>query len=151
MHPSISIRFLDDFEDFLYTYLNERAPQVPTEAKNTIVKYLPFAVIVMIIAQISAMLSFFHVNTLLDGLGYLYSSNEGIIGIIGLVLLGGAVVFEGIAVPLLFRNKLYGWKLMFYALIFTQINEIINLNIINILFSGLILIFLLFQIKDHYV
>lgn len=150
MLPTISLPILDDTEDFFYEYLNEKAPHIPGDVKETIVKYLPFAVMLIIVAQISAILTFFHVNTLFEGLGYLYSSNEGVIGIIGLILLGGAIVCEGAALPLLFRYKRYGWRLLLYSVLITQLNELINLNIINLIFSGLVILYVLFQVREHY-
>lgn len=150
MIPTISLPILDDIEESLYTYLNEKVPHIPDDAKETVVKYLPYAVILFIIGQISSILAFFHVNTLFDGLGYLYSSNSGPIGVVGIILLGMAIFLEATALPLLFRRIRYGWRLLFYAILLTQINEIINLNIINLLFSGLVILYILFQTRDRY-
>lgn len=150
MIPTISLPILDDIEDILNKYLNEKAPHIPPEAKENIVKYLPYAVMVFILAQIAAILAFFHINTLFEGLGYLYSTSEGIIGIIGLIVLSGAIAFESIALPLLFKNIRYGWKLLLYAVLLTQVNDIINLNIINLIFSGLLILYVLFQVRESY-
>ena len=150
MIPKISLPLLDDLEDTLYTYLNEKIPHIPSDAKETIVKYLPYAAIIFIVAQISAILAFFHVSTLFDGLGYLYSSKEGVIGIVGIILLIVAIALEGIALPLLFRRVRYGWRLLLYSVIIAQVNEVINLNIINILIIGLVTLYILFQVREYY-
>lgn len=150
MIPTISIAELDDLEEKAYSYFSEKVPAIPAEAKETIVKFLPYAVILIIIAQVAAIISFFQISTVFDGLGYLYSINPGVIGVIGMILLGLAIFLECVALSFLFKHRLYGWRLLMYAVILTQINELINLNIINLLFSGLIILFILFQTRDRY-
>lgn len=150
MIPTISLPILDTIEDILNKYLNEKAPHIPQEAKENIVKYIPYAVMLIMLAQIAAILAFFHVNTVFEGLGYLYATSEGVIGVIGIILLGGAIVLEGLALPLLFKHIRYGWKLLLYAVLISEINDMINLNIINLIFSGLLILYVLFQVRESY-
>jgi hypothetical protein len=150
MMPTISIPFLDDLEEKAYSYFSDKVPSIPAEAKETIVKFLPYAVILILLAQAAAIVSFFQISTVFDGLGYLYSVNPGVIGVISIILLGLALCLEAMALSYLFKHRLYGWRLLTYAVILTQINELINLNIINLLFSGLIILFILFQTRDRY-
>lgn len=150
MIPTISVPFLDDLEEKAYSYFTDKVPSIPAEAKDTIVKFLPYAVILIILAQASAIISFFQVSTVFDGLGYLYSVNPGIVGVVGIIILGLAIFLEATALSFLFKHRLYGWRLLVYAVLLTQINELINLNIINFLFSGLVILFILFQTRDRY-
>lgn len=150
MIPTISIPILDDLEEKAYSYFSDKVPSIPAEAKETIVKFLPYAVILILLAQAAAIISFFQISTVFDGLGYLYSVNPGVVGVISIILLGLAIFLEATALPSLFRHMRYGWKLLLYAVVVTQINELINLNIINLLFSGLVILFILFQTRDRY-
>ena len=150
MLPEISHPILDNIEDFCKLYLDEKVPHIPAEAKAQIVRHLPIAVIIIIVAQLASILSYFQIVTLFTGLGYLYYVSPGIIGFVGILLLAVAALLEGVAVPLLFRHKIKGWRYVFYAVLVAGINDIINLNIVNLIFAGLVILYILFQVRDEY-
>lgn len=150
MIPELSHPILDDTEDKLYEYLNEKVPHMPPEAKTSIVKFMPVGLVIIIVAQLASIMSFFHVNSVFEGLGYLYGMSEGIIGVISVILLTLAVLLEAVSIPLLLKHKILGWRYVFYAVLLAAINDLVTVNLINFVFGGALLLYVLFQVRDNY-
>ena len=137
-------------ENLFHTYLYEQAPPMPPEARQTIMRYLPWAVIFIIVLQISSIVSFFQLTSLFVALGYIYTLGWGPLGYIGIMLLVFAVIFEITALPELFKHTKKGWQFLYYAILIGMVNDILSLNILNALFVGVISLYILFQIRELY-
>lgn len=147
---------LTGLEGFFDTYLHVKAPfQLPTGAKEFIVKYGPWiTLIILIIAAIVII----PLTLLTLGLmtaatpvmvagGYASNSVMGYIQIaIGLITL----VMEAIAIPKLLKRQLSGWKLVYWAALLSALGSLLSLQIVSLVLGLLISMYILFQIREYY-
>lgn len=144
---------LKQLEDTLELYFVKKAPALPTNIKDILVKIAPYLVIISLIMTIPAIL-------LLLGLGGFATTIAPAGGAdavatlpnmwIGIILLIPVVILDAMAVPGLFARKAIGWKYIFWAQLIGVVSSIIQFNIIGGLIGAIIGFYILFQIKSHY-
>lgn len=144
---------LKQLEDTLELYFVKKAPALPTNIKDLLVKIAPYLVIISLIMTIPAIL-------LLLGLGSFATMIAPAGGAdtvatlpnmwIGIVLLIPVVILDAMAVPGLFARKAVGWKYIFWAQLIALVSSIIQFNIVGGIIGAIIGFYILFQIKSHY-
>lgn len=155
-------------EQKLDEWLVKKAPfQLPEHSKVTLVKMLPWLTLIGGVLAAIAVLNLFnwlmlaqnasnYVNMAAQGYGY-YSSNLAVAWLgLGILLLEAILFF--IAFPALKARKKLGWNLLYYVaaanIAYSVLYLFIDTNIASFiisLFSSLIGLYLLFQIRNHYV
>lgn len=151
---------LPGLEGFFDTYLRIKAPfQLPAGAKEWIVKYGPWIMLVLIVIS-----AFVIIPMLLVALGLRTATVQvqmayGVqtawtgMGTMGWVKLAGgliALVMEAIAIPSLMKRKLSGWKLVYYAGLVSAVCSILTFDIIGFVLGLVIGMYFLFQIRSYY-
>jgi len=144
-----------DLMGFLDFYLVKKAPfQLPDAAKEAIVKFGPWVVVVLLILSLPLVLFALGLGALgsvfapFGGGAYAYSyvTGFGITTIFIIAYFG----LEIAALPGLFARRMSGWNLMFYARIATLIFSLLIGSIVAGLVSALIGLYVLFQIRSLY-
>lgn len=140
-------------EALLEQYFGKKAPVLPQNVKEIIVKIAPYLTILSVILTIPAILLLFGlggVATVLSPLGGV----ESVTGLptmwVGIVLLIPSVILEGMAIPGLFSRSLSAWRLIFWAQLISVVASLVQLNILGAVLSILIGFYLLFQVKNLY-
>ena len=138
----------------LEPYFLKKAPQLPANIREIIVKIVPyFTVIGVIIAAMGLLLAvgITAVATpallFLGGMGGAQAVAGGVVGLVFLVIQG---ILEAMAIPGLFKRQKAAWNLLFLANIVGAIYNLISLNIIGLVVGFLISFYLLYQIKSYY-
>lgn len=132
-------------EEFFVT----KAPfQIPTEAREAIVKYGPWVMLVLMILSLPALIALLGLSTLFTTLAVasgksMFSVIPGIISLISLVV-------NAMALPGLFKRSKQGWQYAYYAQWLSVIASVVSLSVVSALVSGLIGFYILFQIKHLY-
>lgn len=144
---------LAQLEGTLNEYFGKKAPALPQNAKEIIVKIAPFLAIVSIVLTLPAIM-------LLLGLGGLTTALAPLGGVnsvalvptmwVSILLLIPVVVLEVMAIPGLFAKTAKAWKYMYWAQLITIVSSLIQLNIVGALLSALIGFYILFQVKSFY-
>jgi len=140
--PDVKTLFVQ-FETLAEEYLGKKAPALPENAKEMIVKYSPY--IAIAVAVIGA-LGTLGLGALLGPLALLGGYSFSILSLISLA----SLVMEGMAIPGLFARKASAWKLMYYATLVSAVYLLLRLDIGNLILSTAISLYLLFQVKSYY-
>lgn len=146
---------LGKLEETLELYLVKKAPfQLPQNVKELIVKFAPWVTIVVLVITLPLVLFAFGLGAVVAPFAFLagpqYGVSYGLNYIISMVVLGIALVLELMAVPGLFSRSAKAWRLVYWATLITVVSNILTLNIISGLLSGLISLYFLFQVKSLY-
>lgn len=141
---------MSTLEDTLELYLVKKAPSIPTNIKDLIVKFGPYLVALSLLTTIPSVLALFGLSSLYRGLGVFrtYPLSTGYQ--LSLLIMTINFVLVAIALPGLFKTKLSSWRFLFYSGIVSFLYSLIFGNIISALLSTLIGFYLLFQIKSYY-
>ena len=144
---------LTQVEGTLDEYFGKKAPALPQNIKEIIVKIAPYLVIISLIFAIPAILALFGIGslaTVLSPLGGARSVAGSLTIWVGTILIVSSVILEIMAVPGLFSRKITAWRYMFWAQLITIISILVQINIVGALLSTLIGFYILFQIKSLY-
>lgn len=144
----ISNKYLTQIEEKLDLYFGKKAPAMPENIKEFIVKYSPYLTLIALALSIPALLLALGLSSAFMPLAYAggYRPAFSISVIVSLI----AMVLEIIALPGLFKRTKDSWQLMFIASLVMIISYIFDLNIGSLIISGAISFYILFQIKSYY-
>lgn len=142
--------YIKELYDLLELYLVKKAPALPTGAKEGIVKFGPWIILIMIIMTLPMILALFGLGTLIMPLSYLGGINAGMGYTVALVLSGVSLVLEAIALPGLFRRELKAWNLVYYATLVSAVQSAVSFNIVGLILGTAISLYILFQVRSYY-
>src|SRR5688500_14577892 len=112
-------------------YLVKKAPALPKGAKDAIVQFGPWIVLVLFILTLPVILALLGIGTVLSPFAYMGGAGEGILYTISMIIIAVALVLEAMAIPGLFKRQMRGWTLMYYSVLLSALSNLLNLNIIG--------------------
>lgn len=133
-------------DEFLELYLVKKAPSLPANIKEFIVKYGPYISIVMMALMAPVIIAVFGFSSL----AYLGGVRSGFNFSISTIFMIGQLALQIIALPGLFKRAKSAWRLMFYASLVGLVYSILSGAIVNGLISVVLSLYILFQIKPLY-
>lgn len=140
-------------EETLDEYFGKKAPALPQNIKEIIVKIAPYLVIIGLIFTIPAifvLLGLGSIATVLAPVGGAQSVASVPTMWIGILLLIPVIILEAMAVPGLFSRKVVAWRYVFWAQIITIVSNLVQLNIVGGIISAIIGFYILFQVRGLY-
>lgn len=141
---------LGQLEDTLEVYLVKKAPALPENVKEIIVKFAPWLTLIMLIIALPAILFAFGLGAIVAPFAMLGGVHAGISWGLGLVFSAITLVIEVIALPGLFKRSKASWNLLFYATLVTAVDNLISFNLGGLVIGSLISWYFLFQVKEYY-
>lgn len=141
---------LSSLEETLNEYLGKKAPQLPPNAKEAIVKFGPWITLVLLVLSLPAVLALFGLGTLFSPFSYMMGVQMGLAYTLSLVVLAVSLVLEALAIqPLMHRSK-KGWNLMYYATIVGTVSSVLASQLGGAILGALISLYILFQVRSYY-
>lgn len=137
-------------DEFLELYLVKKAPSLPENIKEFIVKYGPYISIVMMALMAPAIIAVLGFSSLAMPFAYLGGVRSGFNFSISTIFMIGQLALQIIALPGLFKRAKSAWRLMFYASLVGLVYSILSGAIVNGLISVVLSLYILFQIKPLY-
>lgn len=146
---------MGQLEANLDEYLGKKAPAIPKEWKEFIVKIAPYLAIIGVVIGIPGVLAIFGLSAFVVPLGTIGGvvSGQPFLGvgyIISVLFLAGVVILEALSISPLFKRSKTGWNYMFYATLLGAIQNLINFNIGGLVIGTLLSLYVLFQVKEFY-
>lgn len=144
---------LAQLEGTLDEYFGKKAPALPQNIKEILVKVAPYLVIIGLIFTLPAILLLLglgSVATVLAPVGGAQSVASVPTMWIGILLLVPVVILEAMAVPGLFSRKAVAWRYVFWAQLITIVSNLVRFDIVGGIISALIGFYILFQVKSLY-
>ena len=144
---------LNALESTLNLYFGKKAPALPKEIKELLVKLAPYLAILGVIIAIPGLLlalGFGGIATMMAPFG-----GPKMIGYVpgmwlSLLLSVPLVILEIMAIPGLFKRKMIAWKYLCWAELIAVAASVIQLNIVGAIIGALIGFYLLFQVRSLY-
>jgi len=152
MNTNKSQGFLSKLEDFFNTYLHKKAPfHLPPAAREWIVKYGPWIVLVLMILAVPVILAAFSLSAVLSPFAAGYApARFYTVSIISEIVNLLALIIEIAALPGLFKRTLKGWHLLYYAVLISAVAQLLDGQIFSLIFNVVISMYFLFEVREYY-
>lgn len=141
---------LNDLENKLEEFFVKKMPAFPDKAKEVIVKYGPYIIVVMMVLTIPAILTLFGFGLGLTPFAFIGGMRLGFSFVISILFYLVIMVLEIAALPALFKRQMKGWKILFYLSLVSAVSNIINFDFGGLIIGTGISWYVLFQIKSYY-
>lgn len=141
-------QYTDQLDKILSEYLVGKAPALPKDIKELLVKLAPFFAILAVIFGLPALLAVFGLGAVMTPFAWVAGARTGIYWLfwaVGIV----QVVLAGMSIQPLFARSGHGWRLMYYSQLVSIISSLGNVNIGSLIFT-VISLYLLYQVKSSY-
>ncbi len=148
--PFINNSALNQLETTIDLYLVKKAPALPPNAKEAIVKFGPWIILVLFILALPLVLALLGLGTFLAPFSFLGGVGAGFNYILAMIVLAVTLVLEALAIPGLFKRTNKAWYLVYYSVLLSALSSLLQLNLFNFLIGSLISLYILFQVKSHY-
>ena len=142
--------YLGDLEKLCEEYLVNKAPALPANVKEAIVKFGPWISLILMLVSLPAILGLLGLGAALTPFSYLGGLNAGFSYTASIVFTIVVLVMQLIALPGLFKRKLSGWKMMFYASLVEAVHNVVLFNLGGLIIGTLLSLYILFQVKKLY-
>lgn len=146
---------MGQLESNLDLYLGKKAPQLPKEWREFLVKVAPYLAIIGVIIGIPGVLALLGVGTFIVPLGTIGGivSGRPFLGVgflINILFLGAMIVLEALAISPLFKRSKNGWNLLYYSTLLGAVQNLLSFNLGGLIIGTLLSLYLLFQVKEYY-
>lgn len=137
-------------ETFIELYAVKKAPSLPAEAKDVVVRYSPYLAVIALIFSVPALLTLFGLGILINRYAYLGGVYYGSAFSLDLLFLLASVVLSTMAIPGLFARKASAWRLVYFSVLVNTLRAIFSFNLGGLIIGSAISLYILFQVKSYY-
>jgi len=141
---------MTELESLLEEYLVKKAPALPENIKEIIVKFGPWITLILMLLALPVLLAAFGLGAAFMPLAVMGGARFGLMSMLSLALSVASLVLEFMALPGLFKRQKQGWKFMYYATLVGAVSSAVHLDIIGLVVGTLISLYVIFQIKSYY-
>lgn len=141
---------LVELENKLAEFFTKKLPALPEKAKELIVKFGPYLVVVMLVLTIPAILALIGIGIAATPFAFVGGLRGGIGYVISLIFGLAMLVLEIMAVPGLFKRQMKAWKLLFYISLISAVSYVLSFNLGGLIIGTGISWYILFQIRSYY-
>ncbi len=142
--------YLKQLEDILSDYLVKKAPALPTNIKEIIVKFAPWVTLILFIITLPVVLAFFGLGAILAPLSFFGGMTVGTNYILTLIFSAVMLVLEALAIPGLFKRARGAWNLLFYSALVGALQNVVTFNLGGLIIGTLLGLYILFQVREYY-
>jgi len=140
---------LDELEIKLEDFFTKKVWNLPTKAKDIIVKLLPYLSLLALVIMIPMVLSLVGL-TMLSPFAYMGGLRAGIgysVSIIFALITG---VLAIVIVPGLFKKEKKAWKVMYWISLINAVSSLLKMDLGGLIIGTGLSWYVLFQIKEYY-
>jgi hypothetical protein len=141
---------LRQLEDLLAEYLVKKAPALPNNVKEIIVKFAPWVTLIVMLMTLPLVLAVFGLGAIFAPFSFLGGLHTGVSYMISIALSAVALVLEALAIPGLFKRSRGGWNLVFYSALVQAVESAVTFNLGGLVIGSLVSLYFLFQIREYY-
>lgn len=142
--------YIQDLEKSLETYFLHKAPKMPQELQDILVKFGPWLMLLMLIFSVVGLLGSLAAGSFVTPFAYAAGKTAGILFTIIWALSIVILVIQAMALPGLFKREMRSWRLLFYATLVGILQNVIAMNFLGLIIGAAIGFYILFQIKHNY-
>jgi hypothetical protein len=143
-------QYLAEFETQLNDIFGKKAPALPDNVKEFIVKYGPYIALVLLVINLPIILAAIGLSAIFAPMAALGGVNAFTGLSLGIIFLIITVTLQALALPGLFKRALQGWRLLFYSSLFSLVYSLLTGSLVSGLIGVAIGFYFLFQIRPYY-
>jgi hypothetical protein len=144
---------LSQLEGTFEEYFVKKAPALPQNIKELLVKIAPYLSILLAILILPSLLFLLGIGglaTVLAPIGGASAVTQLPTMWISILILVPVVILEIMAIPGLFARKAVAWKYLYWAQLISAVSSLVQFNILGAIIGLVIGLYLLFQVKSFY-
>jgi len=141
---------MTEFEDKLNDIFGKKAPALPENVKEFLVKAAPYLAILGAIMSVPAILLILGLGAVATPFAVAGGMNPLAGFSFGSIFLIANTVLMIMAIPGLFKRTMGAWRLMFYSTLVSAIGSLVSLSIGGLIIGTAIGFYFLFQLKPSY-
>ena len=142
--------YFTQLDETLELYLVKKAPALPVNAKEAIVKFAPWITLIMIVLALPAILAIFGLGAIVMPFSYIGGLRYGLNYTLSMIVAAVVLVVEAIAIPGLLKRSKGAWNLVYYATLIGAVQNLLTFNIGGLVIGTLLSLYILFQVKSYY-
>lgn len=144
--------FMKKVENWLEDVFGKKAPQLPDNWREVIVKVMPWITLILMVLALPLILVALGISAVALPITMVAGVRGGTLNIVLLLISIASLVLELIALPGLFKRQLRSWYLIYYAALLGVISAVIGLLSMSVggIIGSAIGFYILFQIKKYY-
>lgn len=146
---------MSQLEAILDKYLREKAPSLPKNWKDFLVKIVPYLAIIGVILGVPTVLVLLGLNTV--GLPFLMVGGAmtgrpflGVSYLVANLFFIATLVLQALAISPLFKRQEKGWRYLYYAALVGGVASLIRFDLVGLIIGTGLPLYLLFQVKEYY-
>ncbi|HLB61109.1 MAG TPA: hypothetical protein VJL83_05905 [Patescibacteria group bacterium] len=144
---------LTQLERTLDEYFGKKAPALPANVKDIIVKIAPYLVIISVIFMLPGLLALFGLGGMMTA--FAPFGGMGSAGMVrgmwvSILLFVPVIILEVMAIPGLFSRTITAWRYVYWGQLIAIVASLVQFDIFGAIISALIGFYILFQIKSFY-
>lgn len=141
---------LSQIESQLDLYLVDKAPSIPKQWKEILVKIAPWLIAIGVIFSLPAILAIFGFAAVFSPFAYMGGLRYGAGFSISWIFLLIALVLNILALPGLFKRAKQGWYFLYYGALVSAVQNLVTFNLGGLIIGTLLSLYILFQLKEYY-
>lgn len=141
-------QYTDSLDKILSEYLVKKAPMLPKNIKDLLVKLAPYFAILAVVFGLPAILAVFGLGAMMTPFALVAGAKTGMYWLITVVAFV-QIILSGLSIKPLFARSGHGWRLMYYSQLLGVVSGLGNFDLVNLFFT-LLSLYLLYQVKSSY-
>src|SRR5258706_11606849 len=133
----------------LELYLVKKAPALPKNLKELLVKLAPWLTILVVVFTIPALLSMFGFGAMMYGTTYggYVMAKTGFAYSMPFVFLIAIWVLKALSIPGLMKRTMAGWNYVYYAVLVEAVYALVNFHLFSLIIGTTLSLYILFQLR----
>lgn len=143
---------MEQLNKTLELYLVKKAPALPGNIKELLVKFAPWISILLVVLGLPAVMALFGLGAMMYSIPYagygMYRAGGGFS--LAALFLIATLALQTLAVPGLMKRKVAGWNFIYYGVWVSAVSSLLYGQIVSLIIGTLISLYFLFQVKSLY-
>lgn len=131
-------------------YLVKKAPNLPINWKDFIVKILPWFTLIVLILSVPLILAFLGISLFVLPFSFPGGLGSGVNAFISWLVLVASFILDLLALRGLFDIKKQGWTYLYWGVLLNGVYNLFTLNLGSLVIGTGISLYILFQIRSYY-
>lgn len=141
---------LSKLEVLLNEYFGVKAPQLPENVKEVLVKFGPYITLLILFFSLPFILGLLGLGGVMSPMAYVGGARLGWGYMLGIAVAVITLVMEIMALPGLFKRERRAWKLLFWVSLINAVGAILRFDLGGLIVGSVISWYFLFQIRSYY-
>jgi len=143
-------KMLVELENKMAEFFIKKLPPMPTKIKETIVKYGPYLIVLILISTIFTILAAMGIGIMAVPLAIMVGPKYSFVLLISITFGLIMILLQLMAIKGLFKKQLKAWKLLFYISLLQALLSLIRFDLSGLIIGSGISWYILFQIRSYY-